>query len=67
MVRWFAASVARRLALVTGASRGIGAATAVALAKQGHDVVVHFHKEKVGAVATSDAVRREGGNAWLVP
>ncbi len=59
--------MARRLALVTGASRGIGAATAIALAKQDHDVVVHFHKGKTGAVATSDAVRRAGGDAWLIP
>jgi 3-oxoacyl-[acyl-carrier protein] reductase len=66
MVSWFARVVTRRLALVTGASRGLGAATAIALARSGHDVVVHFHSAKGGATATAKRVREEGAKAWVV-
>ena len=36
-------------ALVTGASKGIGAATALALAQTGHDVIVHYGSDAEGA------------------
>ncbi|MBV8385723.1 MAG: SDR family NAD(P)-dependent oxidoreductase, partial [Acidimicrobiia bacterium] len=38
-----------RVALVTGGSRGIGAATAMALARDGHRVAVTYSKDQDGA------------------
>lgn len=55
-----------RLALVTGASRGIGRAAAVALAGAG-DHVICVARDVVGLEATDDLVRAAGGTATLVP
>jgi NAD(P)-dependent dehydrogenase (short-subunit alcohol dehydrogenase family) len=55
-----------RIALVTGASRGIGYATAVALAKAGAHVVA-VARTVGGLEELDDAVRAEGGSATLVP
>ncbi len=54
------------IALVTGASRGIGAATALALAKAGAHVVA-VARTVGGLEELDDAVRAAGGAATLVP
>ncbi len=55
-----------QVALITGASRGLGAATAVALAEQGAHVVLIGRT--VGALEeTDDKVRTVGGEATLMP
>src|ERR1044072_5784379 len=58
--------LASRIALVTGASRGIGYATAVALAKAGAHVVA-VARTQGGLEELDDEIRKDGGSATLVP
>ena len=51
------------VALVTGASKGIGRAIAVALATAGADVGVNFHTDRAGADATGTAIAAAGRRA----
>ena len=60
------AALAGRIALVTGASRGIGAATALALARLGAHVVA-VARTVGGLEELDDAIRAVGGTATLVP
>ncbi|WP_102959464.1 SDR family NAD(P)-dependent oxidoreductase [Mangrovicella endophytica] len=52
-----------RTALVTGASRNIGRAIAVALASGGANVLVHAGQDEAGAAETARLVRDAGGRA----
>lgn len=54
------------IALVTGASRGIGAATAIELARLGARVVVTARTQG-GLEETDDAIRALGGEATILP
>src|SRR3954451_23300210 len=58
--------LASRIALVTGASRGIGYETARALAKAGAHVVAGA-RTQAGLEELDDDIRSEGGSATLVP
>jgi 3-oxoacyl-[acyl-carrier protein] reductase len=51
------------VALVTGASSGIGAATAVTLADLGARVAIGYHRNKAGAEKTRDLIVAGGGSA----
>jgi NAD(P)-dependent dehydrogenase (short-subunit alcohol dehydrogenase family) len=55
-----------RIALITGASRGIGYATAIALAKLGAHIVATA-RTPGGLEELDDAIHAEGGTATLVP
>src|SRR5258705_5895577 len=52
-----------KTALVTGASRGIGRASALALAKAGAQVLVHYGSGEKAAAAVVAEIRQEGGRA----
>jgi NAD(P)-dependent dehydrogenase (short-subunit alcohol dehydrogenase family) len=58
--------LAGRIALVTGASRGIGYATALALAKAGAHIVA-LARTVGGLEELDDAIKAAGGSATLVP
>ncbi len=55
-----------RSALVSGASRGIGKAIALELAKRGHAVAVGFHKDAGAAKTTVAEIQGAGGVAFPV-
>ena len=55
-----------RITVVTGASRGIGYETALALARAGHHVVA-VARTQGGLEELDDAIRAVGGSATLVP
>src|ERR1700754_437242 len=59
-------NLASRIAVVTGASRGIGYATAVAIAKAGAHVVA-VARTQGGLEELDDEIRKDGGAATLVP
>jgi len=56
-----------KIALVTGASRGIGRSTAVALAEAGADVAINYHSHHADAESVADAVQAAGRRALLLP
>ena len=60
-------TVESRIALVTGASRGIGRAIAVQLARDGFFVVINYLTRKEAAEEVYEQIRAEGGGGMLFP
>jgi len=55
-----------QVALITGASSGIGRATAEAMAREGARVGVNYCKNQAGAEQTAETIRKAGGEALVV-
>lgn len=55
-----------KIALVTGASRGIGRATAIALASEGAKVAVNYAGNEAAAKSVVDAIEAAGGEAFAI-
>ena len=58
--------IAGKVCLVTGASRGIGAAVARGLGACGASVMVHYRSGRLEAEAIAASIEREGGSARIV-
>ena len=55
-----------KVALVTGASKGIGRAICVELAKSGYRIVVNYKSDEKGAVNTLEMVRKAGSDGQVM-
>ncbi len=55
-----------KVALVTGASRGIGRAIAMRLANDGALVAIHYGRNKAAADETIREIESNGGKAFLI-
>ena len=56
-----------KYALITGASRGLGRAVALRLAKDGFAVIINYQSNKEAAEETLKIVQESGGNGELLP
>ena len=62
----FTIDLTGQVALVTGASRGLGRATALLLARAGAKIIVHYARNRTAALSAVEACRACGAEAFAV-
>jgi len=55
-----------KVAIVTGASKGIGRAISLELARHGYRIVINYHSDEKGAIETRALIRQEGGDGVIM-
>lgn len=55
----------QKILLITGASEGIGAATALTAARRGYTVCINYRRNRAGAEQVRNSIRAEGGQAFV--
>lgn len=55
-----------KTALVTGSAKRIGRACALRLAREGADIIIHYHNSKKDAEELAGSIRMHGRKAWSV-
>lgn len=58
--------LSNRVAIVTGASQGLGASIAKQLAESGATTVIHYRSDKTGALSVVEEIQASGGNSYTV-
>lgn len=59
-------NIGSQLAIVTGASSGIGRQIAIRLAAAGYKILIDHFRDEAGASTTLDAVRQQGSDGWCI-
>ncbi len=55
-----------KVVMVTGSSGGIGKATAIAFAKEGADIYLHYNNSESECIKVAKEIKGSGGNCYLV-
>ena len=61
-----AGSLAGKTAFITGAAKRIGRTTALTLAREGVNLVIHYHHSSTEADTLCDEIQAYGVRSWIV-